>query len=505
MKKIMMLAWTCLLSIAMLSAQGVEEVTLVVSGDGPTKEEATHVALRSAIEQAFGCFVSANTEILNDSLVKDEIVTISNGSISSYEEINVTELDSALLSVTLRATVSVNKLISYAKSKGSSCELSGALLTQEKRLLEMNIANTKKALNHLFTLVNEYVAKNDLWEYTFKIENVKMNGYVTGEITCKRNQNGEYLVKMIKDFMANISIHGTQLEHLREIGFDAKKIYITTTGDPYDYDVYYTYADFSCISKELIQSIGKNIDKRACVLFTDNLGFVYPVSPLIWPATFYHSPTYLVISLCWADYNRVYDTYGDFGSEITKSINMQIPDQNIDALSNIELVPYSDPRFTSLVDSTWLQTWQYYERLNMSLNEKVKQQTRDLTEEEKYYFFNKLALYFSVLERIFTPNDYTEENKKWLKKQELFLAAMSFYAPDYSEFNKAAYTILVEIEKMLVQIEGEEYKTQIEKNGVPFQDGKGIHHASIKSGFDRVPWEPWDTSDYFQKRSTISE
>ena len=147
MKKLMSFVWMCLMSISMLSAQGVEEVTLVVSGDGATKEEATHVALRSAIEQAFGCFVSANTEILNDSLVKDEIVTISNGSISSYEEINVTELDSVLLSVTLRATVSVNKLISYAQSKGSSCELSGALLTQEKRMLEMNIANTKKALN----------------------------------------------------------------------------------------------------------------------------------------------------------------------------------------------------------------------------------------------------------------------------------------------------------------------------------------------------------------------
>ena len=40
MKKLMSFVWMCLMSISMLSAQGVEEVTLVVSGDGATKEEA---------------------------------------------------------------------------------------------------------------------------------------------------------------------------------------------------------------------------------------------------------------------------------------------------------------------------------------------------------------------------------------------------------------------------------------------------------------------------------
>ena len=49
-----------------------KEVELVVNGDGPTKELATRNALRSAIEQAYGTFVSASTEILNDELVKDE-------------------------------------------------------------------------------------------------------------------------------------------------------------------------------------------------------------------------------------------------------------------------------------------------------------------------------------------------------------------------------------------------------------------------------------------------
>jgi len=106
-------------------AQEVKEVTLTVSGDGATKKEATDVALLSAIEQAFGVFVSANTTILNDELVKDEIAKLTSGNIKKYEEIASAILPNGNTTVTLKATVSVSKLITYAQSKGSSAEFAG--------------------------------------------------------------------------------------------------------------------------------------------------------------------------------------------------------------------------------------------------------------------------------------------------------------------------------------------------------------------------------------------
>ena len=51
-------------------------ITLVTSGTGNTKEEATKNALRSALEQTYGAFVSANSQVVNDELVKDEIISI---------------------------------------------------------------------------------------------------------------------------------------------------------------------------------------------------------------------------------------------------------------------------------------------------------------------------------------------------------------------------------------------------------------------------------------------
>ena len=116
LKSILLSVALCLAAVAGYSST-TDEVTLTVSSDGPTKEEATKNALRSAIEQAYGTFVSANTTILNDELVKDEIVTIANGNIKSYEEISSTAMPDGSQFVTLKATVSVSKLISYARAR----------------------------------------------------------------------------------------------------------------------------------------------------------------------------------------------------------------------------------------------------------------------------------------------------------------------------------------------------------------------------------------------------
>ena len=476
MKKLMSFVWMCLMSISMLSAQGVEEVTLVVSGDGATKEEATHVALRSAIEQAFGCFVSANTEILNDSLVKDEIVTISNGSISSYEEINVTELDSVLLSVTLRATVSVNKLISYAKSKGSSCELSGALLTQEKRMLEMNIANTKKALNHLFTLVNEFVAKNDLYTYTLDIQNVQIDGLVKGFIICKLNENGDNLIKMMNNYLSSISIDEKQVEHLEEIGFEVPYIGIAAEAN---YILgYRTYADFSCVSQELRQSIQHHINCRTTILIADNLGFVYPEIPRERPASFFDSHSHISLEL----------ESGEFCCRSDGYAYLKIPEQNMEKVSNIDIVPFSDSRFYALLDSTYQQAGRY----SMAHQDYIvaHQGKMENVEEAFYYFYDKLGLYYSLVYRLIShsPNAGRNLNMEGLKHVEsLCLSSRyEYFDRDHSGkhisrslywmywggcYNSVKGTVFA-IERLFLLVGGKEYYNKLDKEGLDIGDGK---------------------------------
>ncbi len=126
---------TALLFSILLQAQP-KEVSLVVTGEGATKEEATNNALRSAVEQAFGVFVSANTEILNDEIVKDEIATLSSGNVKSFEIISYSELPSGSKKIALNATVSIGHLIEYSKNHGSKAEFSGAVFGANMRLRE---------------------------------------------------------------------------------------------------------------------------------------------------------------------------------------------------------------------------------------------------------------------------------------------------------------------------------------------------------------------------------
>ena len=93
-----------------------------MTGEGVKKEEATNRALRSAVEQAFGVFVSANTEILNDEMIKDEIATISSGNIKSYDEVAFISSPDGRVMVTLNAVVSIGQLVSFAQNHGASTE-----------------------------------------------------------------------------------------------------------------------------------------------------------------------------------------------------------------------------------------------------------------------------------------------------------------------------------------------------------------------------------------------
>lgn len=124
-------------------------ITLIASGEGETKEEAAKNALRSALEQAYGAFVSANTTVINDELVRDEIVTLSQGNILSYKEIGTLDLKNGNKETTVSAVVSINKLRKYAVNKGMQAEFAGSTFAMNAKLRKLNADNERKAIEHL--------------------------------------------------------------------------------------------------------------------------------------------------------------------------------------------------------------------------------------------------------------------------------------------------------------------------------------------------------------------
>ena len=290
MKKLMSVVWMCLMGISLLSAQGVEEVTLVVSGDGATKEEATHIALRSAIEQAYGTFVSANTAILNDSLVKDEIVTVSSGNIQNYTELAYMQLENGKSYVSLQATVSLTKLVKYAQSKGAECEFAGATFGANVKLYEFNKANSKTALQNVLTVLRN---TDDLFDYVLEMDEPRSasnyRGYSENDfrvgyrISLYANQNTANFYNFMNATLKAISYTKEQIQPFMEMGLRVYSYYTTADIDlqwgKKEYTCFienrYYIQDIADFNRELERLFNSRIFYK--LLLKDNIGNDYPI------------------------------------------------------------------------------------------------------------------------------------------------------------------------------------------------------------------------------------
>jgi hypothetical protein len=189
MRKIIIL--TVLLSTIIVQAQEDKTVTLTVSGTGKTLEEAKLNALRSAIEQAFGAFISSKTEILNENLVKDEIVSVTNGNIQKYDIVSQVAVPNLGYAMTLNTTVSISKLTTFAESKGVVVEYKGGMFGLKIKLQKLNeeaeIVSIENLSSTCFDILSNSV------DFTLNVSEPK----------ASENENNIYLVDFIINTKSN--------------------------------------------------------------------------------------------------------------------------------------------------------------------------------------------------------------------------------------------------------------------------------------------------------------
>jgi hypothetical protein len=159
------LASILLLCSTSMFAEDVDIITLTTTAEGKTQDEAVTNALRSAIEQAFGTFISSKTDIVNDELIRDEIVSISNGNVQKYDVFSSTTLPNGNTVVSVKADVSITKLTTFAQSKGVEVEFEGGLFAANIKLQELYAKNEMEVLDNLVIPFSELVKK----AYDYKI------------------------------------------------------------------------------------------------------------------------------------------------------------------------------------------------------------------------------------------------------------------------------------------------------------------------------------------------
>ncbi|MEC4051125.1 hypothetical protein OX284_016945 [Flavobacterium sp. SUN046] len=199
-------------------------VTLTVSGTGKTLEEAKINALRSAIEQSFGAFISSKTEILNDKLLNDEIVSISNGNVQKYDVISQIEIPNTGFAITLTAKVSVSNLTSFVESKGITVEFKGSLFAANIKLQKLNEESEIKVMYELFGTLHENFQTS--FDYTIEAQNPILDNegknydvHLKTIATCNKNYDTtmNYLVQVLN----SVGMSTSEVEEYKTI----KKFY----------------------------------------------------------------------------------------------------------------------------------------------------------------------------------------------------------------------------------------------------------------------------------------
>lgn len=202
-------------------------VVLTCLGEGSSLSEATSNALRSGIEQTYGAFVSSNTTILNDRIVKDEIVSVSSGNIVAYEVKSQNHINNKW-NVVVQAEISQSKLARFAQSKGASVDINTSALAMNIKMARFYTECEKKAFVHLGEQLKELAPF--CMDYVLKTtEPVKWYEKGRGEVWIvntwlgyKENANYKVAQDLIKETKKSLSMTKEEAEKFRALG---EKVY----------------------------------------------------------------------------------------------------------------------------------------------------------------------------------------------------------------------------------------------------------------------------------------
>ena len=227
--KLKLLLILVLLNFSSVFSQEDKTVILTVSAQGQTISEAKQNALRDAIEQAFGAFISSSTEILNDELVKDEILSVSNGNIQDYEVISEVKLPNGDYATTLKATVSITRLTSFAESKGANIEFKGGLFAVNMMQQDLNEKAELKAVKNIIKASKSILKKS--FDYSIESKGSPFQVFFASNpdkpkpgykipltVKVKLNNNFDAFRKYFNTSMRQLSMSSEEIKSYKDTG-----------------------------------------------------------------------------------------------------------------------------------------------------------------------------------------------------------------------------------------------------------------------------------------------
>ena len=198
-----------------------KNVSITVSSSGKTLDDAKQAALRSAIEQAYGAFISSKTEIFNDQVVADQMSSVSSGNIQSYDMLNESQLPDGTWGVTLKALVSISKLKSFVQAKGIAIEIKGGMFAVNIKQQLLNEQGEINAVSEMVGLLHEPMQTS--FDYVIKSGEPKSldieSKYwaIPLVVTATANKNMDFCAKYCIKTLAALSLSSEEVTSYKNL------------------------------------------------------------------------------------------------------------------------------------------------------------------------------------------------------------------------------------------------------------------------------------------------
>ncbi len=135
-------------------------------GAAKARDNALDHALRSAVEQAVGTYITSETQVSNFQLISDNIYSHTSGYVSSYQIVNESE-NNGLYRIVLRAIVKTENI-------ENDLTAIGILLSEQARPRVMVVI---KELNHISELANPEILMNNIMFETLILDHFRAKGF----------------------------------------------------------------------------------------------------------------------------------------------------------------------------------------------------------------------------------------------------------------------------------------------------------------------------------------
>ena len=201
---------------------------IIVTGYGANREQALNNAFKTAIEQYVGVIVDTDTMLKNGRLIKDNILTASNGFIQTYKELSVNE-ENGLFEVRIEAVVKSQKV--FKKIKSLNMEILTVYNTEDAvaRIKHEPVKNNTFTISH-----NDPINVSTMNKSKKNVENImrkvvgdffsskSIKDMIAIEVTnmkiYENKANGETApVKIYYTLSINEKIYNQKIEHLEAV------------------------------------------------------------------------------------------------------------------------------------------------------------------------------------------------------------------------------------------------------------------------------------------------